>query len=310
MGNTSQLFLSTTQVNIGGGSSLGRLVARGDGTNPIARFENNSGTNILTISQAAFGGSLNFDAIIFVTNTNTLSVTSPLTNTANVVGTLPVYSFTQGNDNSTTASTSNFFRLTKTINPSAGSTNFRNFIVEYTINASGAQTGTATGIFLNATETALNGMGHNLMDLGTGGTSFVSRFTIANTGFIRNAGNDISKIMLQLGGTTSVFPAIKRNGTTIDFRLADDSGSASISANIISGSILTVTQSWALTYRSNNGDIWATLSGTGATTKVSSKVLWNFDGLPTTRPATVGDLYVDTAANILANGDRIVAIRV
>jgi hypothetical protein len=32
--------------------------------------------------------------------------------------------------------------------------------------------------------------------------------------------------------------------------------------------------------------------------------------LPTTRPATVGDLYVDTAANILANGDKVVGIRV
>jgi len=31
--------------------------------------------------------------------------------------------------------------------------------------------------------------------------------------------------------------------------------------------------------------------------------------LPTTRPATVGDLYQDTAANILANGDLVVGIR-
>jgi len=32
--------------------------------------------------------------------------------------------------------------------------------------------------------------------------------------------------------------------------------------------------------------------------------------LPTTRPATVGDLYQDTAANILANNDKVVGIRV
>jgi|LakMenE01Jun11ns_1017448.scaffolds.fasta_scaffold9810961_3 hypothetical protein len=32
--------------------------------------------------------------------------------------------------------------------------------------------------------------------------------------------------------------------------------------------------------------------------------------LPTTRPATIGDLYQDTAANILANGDKVVGIRV
>jgi hypothetical protein len=35
---------------------------------------------------------------------------------------------------------------------------------------------------------------------------------------------------LQLGGTTSSFPSIKRNGTAIDFRLADDSAFAPINA--------------------------------------------------------------------------------
>jgi hypothetical protein len=36
-----------------------------------------------------------------------------------------------------------------------------------------------------------------------------------------NAGTSFNRI--QLGGTTSSFPAIKRNGAAIDFRLADDS---------------------------------------------------------------------------------------
>jgi hypothetical protein len=49
-GTSSQLFLSTTQVNIGGGSNLGRLVVRGDGTNPIAKFENSSGTSRFTLT--------------------------------------------------------------------------------------------------------------------------------------------------------------------------------------------------------------------------------------------------------------------
>jgi hypothetical protein len=39
--------------------------------------------------------------------------------------------------------------------------------------------------------------------------------------------------LLCLGGTTSSFPAIKRNGTAIDFRLADDSGFANINASIV-----------------------------------------------------------------------------
>jgi hypothetical protein len=133
----------------------------------------------------------------------------------------------------------------------AGATNPRLFNVAYTINNSGVQTGTLTGIFLNATETALNGMSHNLMDLQVGG---VSRFLVSRTGqaslssltttdFIRGrlvspsgiqlledtAGGTFNR--LQLGGTTNAFPSIKRNGTAIDFRLADDSAACDINAN-------------------------------------------------------------------------------
>ena len=65
------------------------------------------------------------------------------------------------------------------IEPSAGSGNFRMLETKYTINASGAQTGTVTGIFLNATETTLNGFTHNLLDLQVGGTN---KFIITNSG--------------------------------------------------------------------------------------------------------------------------------
>jgi hypothetical protein len=363
MGNTSQLFLSTTQVNIGGGSNLGRLVARGDGINVVARFESNSFANILSVRESdhtlLFGvgvGSL-FPQIGLQTLNNPTSFATGngqgfgYKSNFNMDWPAPMHSFYGENQIYNRVTLSNIpagiaaFNGTFGISNIAASTfDYRMLNISYTINNTAASNRNATGIFLNATETALNAMTHNLIDLQVGG---VSRFRIQNNaasfvasanelsygstiratdfqigsggsriinfsdGVFRitnNAGNNFNR--LQLGGITNDFPAIKRNGTTIDFRLADDSGSASISANIISGSILTVTQSWALTYRSNNGDIWATLSGTGATTKVSSKVLWNFDGLPTTRPATVGDLYVDTAANILANGDKIVAIRV
>jgi hypothetical protein len=153
--------------------------------------------------------------------------------------------------------------ISRTVALSAGATNPRLFNELYTINNSGAQTGTLTGIFLNATETALNGMGHNLMDLQVGG---VSKFKVDNSGnatisnqlkvglsgnfFITlnstgiNFSGGLQRIevdanlllkqqtstfgLLQLGGTTSSFPAIKRNGAAIDFRLADDSGYCSI----------------------------------------------------------------------------------
>lgn len=149
--------------------------------------------------------------------------------------------------------------ISRTVNLSAGATNPRLFNVAYTINNSGAQTGTLTGIFLNATEPALNGMTHNLMDMQVGG---VSKFLVNRLGTLtllgnvnasgalsgnllsfnglgeflaqsdgvftvrNNAGTSFNR--LQLGGTTSSFPSIKRNGAAIDFRLADDSGYCSI----------------------------------------------------------------------------------
>lgn len=51
---------------------------------------------------------------------------------------------------------------------------------------------------------------------------------------LNNAQTDFNR--LQLGGTTASFPAIKRNGASIDFRLADDSAYANINAAVINAS--------------------------------------------------------------------------
>jgi hypothetical protein len=189
-----------------------------------------------------------------ILNLNTLN--------GNLSGTLQAVTDGDGNASPLTLSTGEV-GISRTIALSAGSSNVRLINETYTINNSGAQTGTATGIFLNATETALNGMGHNLMDLQRGG---VSQFSISNNGslstvgaitstgtwvqgiafrfgsfgsrmretgdgrfvFYNNAENNFDR--LQLGGTTNAFPAIKRNGAAIDFRLADDSASCGINA--------------------------------------------------------------------------------
>ena len=148
----------------------------------------------------------------------------------------------------------------------AGSGLFKPLSINYTINNSGAQSGTATGIFLNATETALNSMAHNLMDLQIGGTS---KFKVTNGGLVTisstlNASGDVNAGIAQglgitsrvymnssatgiltllnwaandwsrlnFGGTTSSFPALKRNATGLDVRLADDSAYAPITASI------------------------------------------------------------------------------
>jgi hypothetical protein len=267
-GIRAMTIFGTGQIAINTTSASAQLQVRGDGTNPIARFQSNAGTDLLIINE---GGAANISfgsALSLIGNTGTSTFSSLIAgNVTGNVGTLPVYSFNMNADTST-SSTSNYFSLSKSITPSAGSANFRNLIIDYTINASGAQTGTATGIFLNATETALNGMGHNLMDLQVGG---VSKFRVSNSGtltipnnniivsngyvsssqlyaltigkvgnyFIDSASDGVVRISdnaqtsfnrLQLGGTTNAFPAIKRNGAGIDFRLADDSGYCAISA--------------------------------------------------------------------------------
>jgi hypothetical protein len=71
--------------------------------------------------------------------------------------------------------------IVNTIALSAGATNPRIGNIAYTINNSGAQTGTVTGIFLNATETALNSQTHNLLDLQVGG---ITKFKVQNNGYI------------------------------------------------------------------------------------------------------------------------------
>jgi hypothetical protein len=58
-----------------------------------------------------------------------------------------------------------------------------------------------------------------------------------------NAETDFSR--LQFGGTTSGFPALKRSGTTIQVRLADDSGVAGFVAGDTNVAVLSITNTVA-----------------------------------------------------------------
>lgn len=264
-GGTSNYFQKQTIIGSVSVAPTAMLHVRGDGTNPIVLFQDNSGTSQLYITNAG--------SVIFANQ-----VQGPLLRAST---NLACSSFTNQSYNGTawltiddTWSTQSY--ATKTIALTAGATNPKMFSYAYTINNSGAQTGTATGIFLNATETALNGMTHNLMDLQVGG---VSKFKVDNNGQILlalNAGlkigtarfvtnnssfyigdvdnNTLSKVtyrslgidslimngaILQLSGSTSSFPAIKRNGAAIDFRKADDSAYCNINAEVVSCSTIT-----------------------------------------------------------------------
>jgi hypothetical protein len=108
-----------------------------------------------------------------------------------------------------------------------------------------------------------------------------------------------------LGGITNAFPAIKTNGAAIDFVNAADTGFCNIRAGRLdlAGALLT-----GFINDTTNAITAITIATTTGKTTFFAPLAAT--ALPTTRPATVGDLYVDTAANILANGDKVVGIRV
>ena len=140
----------------------------------------------------------------------------------------------------TTSGTSTGISYIDTFAAAAGSALYRPLSIAYTINNSGAQTGTTTGIFLNATETALNSMVHNLMDLQTGG---VSRFRMTNTGIIstntRLSGSfntAASGSILTVIGSGSAQPIFTVQGSQGELFSVTDSLSGSLfSVNDISG---------------------------------------------------------------------------
>lgn len=296
LGTASPLQLSTTSVSFGGSTGLNwdntnkrlgigttspsaRLHVKGDGSNPIALFETTASGSTLRIdnSQLRFGGSVPFGSLAYAMSGTTFSGTNNGTSLGfysqnSLPGTTDRFDFGFGGDAvSNTAGTVSHLALVRTFAAAAGTASFRPLNIAYTINNSGAQTGgaTATGIFLNATETALNGMAHNLMDLQRGG---VSQFSVSRVGLVSSSSgfesvsgsNRFANLVinggtilqttngggsaaieltttgtrliynsnLQFGGGTNGFPMIKKNASSaaIDFRLADDSGFCNVSA--------------------------------------------------------------------------------
>jgi hypothetical protein len=295
IGNTSNIIMNIGSVGFGftSGSVLtaaAMVHVRGDGTNPVFRGESNAGANFVSINNSGqlFFGSAGANEP-YIVNFNGVSTESGagsalrIRQRANINGTLIQY-WADGLFNNTTSGTniSHHF-LSSGYAGAAGNGNYRATQIEYTINNSGAQTGTGTGIFLNATETNLNSMTHNLIDLQRGG---VSQFLVDRVGALTTVGNINGQIIrsnsastfsfnaadtgmfyfnsrgglrapsngvftllntaetdfsrLQFGGTTSSFPAIKRNGAAIDFRLADDSAACGTNASSFNTASVTV----------------------------------------------------------------------
>ena len=270
IGSTEAMRITNNKdLAIGTTAASARLHVRGDGTNPYARFEDNSGQNSIVLGMSSGVPTISWAAGSYIQTNGSVSniyMASPTIYYATwSSGAGFSYNLTPVNSLNPTSGNHGIYSQSGTFAAGAGSANFRPLAIAYTINNSGAQTGTATGIFLNATETALNGMGHNLMDLQVGGESRIkvdnagrvftgnsiiiqigsslswSDRTVLNApadGNLRitnSAGNNFG--LLQLGGTTNAFPAIKRNGAAIDFRLADDSGFCDISSSKVNSPV-------------------------------------------------------------------------
>jgi len=262
-----------------GQAASARLHVKGDGTNPIALFETVGAGSTLRIdnSQIRFGGSVAFGSLAYAMsgttfsgNNNGLGLGFYSQNALALDSSRFDFGFS-GDAVANTAGTVSHLALVRNFAAGAGSASFRPLNLAYTINNSGAQTGTATGIFLNATETALNGMVHNLMDLQVGGASqfrvsktdstiyatnynisasvyLGSAIAVSNSGGVkvgdsrvRSDGdgnltllNDAANnfSLLKFGGVLSTEPAIKKNGANLEFKNAADTGFCNISAGL------------------------------------------------------------------------------
>ena len=278
--NNYRLIVSNAgNVSIGTTSESARLHVKGDGTNPIALFETTGAGSTLRIdnSQLRFGGSVAFGSLAYAMSGTTFSGNNNGTGLGfysqfSIAGDSSRFDFGFGGDAvANTAGTVSHLALVRNFAAGAGSANYRPLNIAYTINNSGAQTGTATGIFLNATETALNGMGHNLMDLQVGGVSqfrvskadstiYATNYNISASVYLGNAIavsnsggvkvgdsrirsdgdgnltllNDAANNfgLLKFGGALSTEPAIKKNGANLEFKNAADTGFCNISAGL------------------------------------------------------------------------------
>lgn len=269
-GFSAKSYMSSTG-SLGLGISSGissRLQVAGDGINPIVKLQTSAGTATHTFKEST--------ALEFGTQTVYIASTANGTSTSTAGrGLLFVGASGQGihqfnfvSTNSETSGTVGGINLTGNYSVSSGSALYQPVRIAYTINNTGTtHTGTATGIFLNATETALNGMLHYLMDLQVGGTykfrvsnigalstahaitmgagDFTvasgseviflsrSRFDSPTNGNIRlrnNAGTSFG--YLQFGGTTNLFASIYGASTELRFKLADGSNNSPVGASM------------------------------------------------------------------------------
>lgn len=195
---------SSSSMTLGSSSlSAIRLYVKSDGANSVFRVDNSSNQRLFEVdnnNRLILGNS----GLLFAYGNGNFALTSQLSTG---------YSYIFGNGSTKTSASAviGTFQLNESIsNPSGATSSYRGVELNYSINNSaGAVTGTATGIFVNGTETGsgLNGMTHNLMDLQKGG---VSQFRVDRVGAF-SCGNTVAaaigiasthKVTVVIGGVT------------------------------------------------------------------------------------------------------------
>jgi hypothetical protein len=190
-GSVRMFISSSGNVGIGTTSSLERLRIQGDGTNSsigiydntgVVKFRVGSGTGAPELFLSTIGN-ININSKFQSLAQNAIEISNQGLTLSNIT-----------NANQGVIGISGF-----TFAPAAGSGSFRPINVSYTINASGAQVGSVTGILVNAIETSLSGSTHNLMDLQISGSS---RFSVNNTSTIITGSLLITGSSITIGSTT------------------------------------------------------------------------------------------------------------
>lgn len=189
-GNTG-IQIPTNNLVVGTTLASARLHVRGDGTNPIFRAESSTGATYFGFDSSGVDLTLYSSTGRFKfydSNTSISRSSNTLLFTGNYSTTDSSFQFATagGTINGPLSGTKSFVDLNVgTIALAAGSSNIRPFNIAYTIDNSGVNSGVATGIYLRATETALNSMLHNFIDLGTAAAG--SLFSVTNVGAIKVA---------------------------------------------------------------------------------------------------------------------------
>jgi hypothetical protein len=140
-----------------------------------------------------------------------------------------------------------------------------------------ALTSTTGGAFTLAAEGLGSGLTGNTLAFSTNGT----------TALVISSGQ-----LLQVGGTTSSFPSLKRSSAALQVRLADDSADAAISAS-------TFTSTSAPVNASAVAASGYSLTGSSAVSMVDLAGTWNTTGTPAAIKLNITDTASDAASLLM-----------